>query len=411
MLGGLNELTNIDPLISEDDDGNSNSSDSDDTECYRTDSTEDESEDDDRRADEELELSFDSEVFSGKDGTQWLDITNRFRRGRAQRQNILRVAPGVNPNILGQVRSGQHMKAFELFMTQDIIEHIIDCTVTEAHASKRNDFNLSVGDFFKFLALVIARGVLGCRTARLDSLGERKYGPPFFHETMARNRFREILKFLRFDKKSDRATRLQTDKFTMFSHVWGMFVRNCNSALRPGENLTIDEQLIPCKTRCRFIQYMPNKPDKFGIKLWALVDVETKYFLNGFFYLGKDEERDPHNSLSYHVVMKLCQPFSHKGYNITCDNFFTSLSLAKELKKKCFSIVGTIRTNRRELPNVSKNDEKFGLHDTKVLRTEGDVTLSIYQAKKDKKISILSTLHNDIEISVCGKRKQETVFL
>ena len=110
----------------------------------------------------------------------------------------------------------------------------------------------------------------------------------------------------------------------MFSQVLKALVDNCISAFKPKENLTIDEQLIPCKTKCSFIQYilyMPYKPDKFGIKLLALVNVETKYFLNGSFYLGEDENSHPKQSLSHHVVKKLCQPYSKKGYNITCDNF------------------------------------------------------------------------------------------
>ncbi|CAF0977767.1 unnamed protein product [Brachionus calyciflorus] len=41
---------------------------------------------------------------------------------------------------------------------------------------------------------------------------------------------------------------------------------------------------------------MPNKPDKFGIKLWMLTEVESKYTLNGFPYLGKDCDR-PNNKL------------------------------------------------------------------------------------------------------------------
>ena len=31
-------------------------------------------------------------------------------------------------------------------------------------------------------------------------------------------------------------------------------------------DVTIDKQLFSCKTRCPFIQYLPNKPDKLGIK-------------------------------------------------------------------------------------------------------------------------------------------------
>ena len=52
--------------------------------------------------------------------------------------------------------------------------------------------------------------------------------------------------------------------------------------------MIIDEQLLPCKTR--FIQYIPLKPDKFGIKYWLISDVDSKYICNGFPYLGKHSE-------------------------------------------------------------------------------------------------------------------------
>jgi hypothetical protein len=51
------------------------------------------------------------------------------------------------------------------------------------------------------------------------------------------------------------------------------------SAIKPGQNLTADEQLFPSKVRCRFTQYMVNKPDKYGIKFWMLVDNDAKYLL------------------------------------------------------------------------------------------------------------------------------------
>ena len=83
-----------------------------------------------------------------------------------------------------------------------------------------------------------------------------------------------------------------------------------------------------------FTQYMPNKPDKFGIKFWLAVDEESKYILNAIPYLGKDESRPSTQRLSDNVVMTLMEPFVGKGRNVTTDNFFTSFLLAKELKKK-----------------------------------------------------------------------------
>jgi len=47
--------------------------------------------------------------------------------------------------------------------------------------------------------------------------------------------------------------------------------------------------MSPAKARCRFVQYMANKPDKFGIKFWLAADRKSKYLLNRCPYLGKDE--------------------------------------------------------------------------------------------------------------------------
>ena len=69
---------------------------------------------------------------------------------------------------------------------------------------------------------------------------------------------------------------------------------------------------------------MTNKPDKFGIKFWMVVDVETKYLFNSFLYIGKAESRSGDVSLPIDVVMKLIMPLFKKGHNVTNDNYFTS---------------------------------------------------------------------------------------
>ena len=87
----------------------------------------------------------------------------------------------------------------------------------------------------------------------------------------------EIKKFLRFDMRNTRSERLQDDKFCLMSFVLSRFVSKSQRSYNPQESLTIDEQLFPTKARCRFTQYMPNKPDKFGIKFWVLADLKAKY--------------------------------------------------------------------------------------------------------------------------------------
>ena len=214
----------------------------------------------------------------------------------------------------------------------------------------------------KFLGLVIARDVLGARNQETKSLWNLKWGYPIFNETMTRNRFTEILRFVRFDEKSQRKHRIANDKFLLALAIWKLFIENCQKVFIPSENVTVDEQLLPCKARCNFIQYMANKPDKFGIKFWLGVDVETKYLFNGFPYLGRDDSRPKDVSVSSDEVIKIMEPLFSKGYNVSCDNFFTSVDLLHRLAKKQCSLVGTFRQNRRELPELSKQKKK--LHET-----------------------------------------------
>ena len=241
----------------------------------------------------------------------------------------------------------------------------------------------------------------------MESFWSEEWGLAFFNETMPRNRYREIMRYLRFDNKNNRRARLSNDKFALVSDVWDGFVTNSIACYKPGANITVDEQLFPTKARCRFTQYMASKPDKFGIKFWLAANVETKYLLNGFPYLGKDETRPGHQCLGEFVVMKLVEPYVGKGRNVTTDNFFTSFSIAKNLLKKHTSLVGTVNKIRRELP-PSVQQQRGELFSTKVLKHER-ATLTVYQGKLRKSVALLSTMHHTISIGSDQKRKPETV--
>ena len=143
---------------------------------------------------------------------------------------------------------------------------------------------------------------ISCNIVRTWGVGSKYFEDSIFVEqqveaiifsiTMSRRDFTKILRYIRFDNRNQRSQLLQTDKFALGSAVWYRFIENSQNCFKPGAYITVDEQLFPSKARCRFTQYMPNKPQKFGIKFWLASDVETKYVVNGFPYLGKDETRN-----------------------------------------------------------------------------------------------------------------------
>ena len=147
--------------------------------------------------------------------------------------------------------------------------------------------------------------------------------------------------------------RIARDNLAAVRLLLDCFVRNSQLCYNHSEAVTVDEQLYSFRSRCRFIQYMPSKPAKYGLKFWILADAKNYYISSIELYTSKDETRT--TDLRMHVVLKLAKHIYNTGRNITTDNFFTSLKLARELKSKKLSLVGTLRGNRREIPTEMRS--------------------------------------------------------
>ena len=92
--------------------------------------------------------------------------------------------------------------------------------------------------------------------------------------------------------------------------------------------------------------------------------------------------------------MDLAKDYYKTGRNITCDNFFTSFDLGRQLLKEKLTIVGTIRKNRTELPPSFAN-HKGRLPLTTKYGFQHDAMIVSYYPKKGKVVPFLSTMHNE----------------
>ena len=165
--------------------------------------------------------------------------------------------------------------AFRLFVDEPMLRSIQKYTTSHGTLDDKS-FSIHLDELESFISIQIARGVLVDKNTPLGQLWNVELGHRIFNDNMSRNRYQTIMKHLRFDKVSSRIHRGQYDKFCSISDTWNSFIGNCQKCYRSSVDLTIDEQLFPCKIKCTFIQHIPNKPDKFGMKFWFLAVIDSK---------------------------------------------------------------------------------------------------------------------------------------
>lgn len=343
--------------------------------------------------------------LTSRDGTQWHNQPDNNIAVRAPLRNIIRHQGGATVYILQ--RSNDIVDIFlELFDINNI-DDIIRYTNNEAATRGVPNFNLDRIELKAFIGLCIYRGVTKGRNEPLHSFWSEETGRDLFTKTMPRQRFQSILRFIRFDEKATRVNRRREDRFCIMRTIWDRMMIKASRAYRPHESVTIDEQLLSCRARCSFIQYMPAKPGKFGIKFWLMCDASTYYILRGYPYVGADPDR-VEVGLGEHTVMKLTDGLED-GVNITTDNFFTSQQLANRLCRQNKTIVGTVRSNRREIPKEMHEVCKTApLYDSNFLFSN-NTTLLGYKAKRNKTVYLLSSIHKDGKVAENTKKTPEIV--
>ncbi|UYV75531.1 hypothetical protein LAZ67_13000529 [Cordylochernes scorpioides] len=223
-------------------------SDTSDTEIYSYHDTDSEQ---NSEADEELPND-DSEFYFGKDGvTKWKKTMWQKTQIRTRSVNIISQLPGPKSEAKSIESESD---AFTKIIDNDMVQKIVDCTNAyisniKEHFSRERDAKLTtVTEILALFGLLIMSGVK--RAAHLT-----------------------------------------------YKELWAVdgsgveaFVYNCKKLYTPGEYNTIDEKLIPFRGRCGFRQYMPNKPAKYGLKIYTISDARIFYTFNFEIYCGKQTD-------------------------------------------------------------------------------------------------------------------------
>lgn len=227
---------------------------------------------------------------------------------------------------------------------------------------------------------------------------------------MSRRRFQQILKVIRFDDAAARRQHHSPDKFQPIRDLFETWNASLRDAYVPGESMTVDEQLVTFRGRCPFRQYIPSKPGRYGIKIWAICDSATSYAWKMEVYTGKEVGGRREINQGERVVLSLVAEIEKSGRNITTDNFFTSLALARKLLTKKLTLVGTVRKNRAELPPAFVQS-KSRVPASTIFGFQQDSMILSYCPKKGKLVTLLSTMHSSPGIDTSSEKKKPEVIL
>lgn len=108
-------------------------------------------------------------------------------------------------------------------------------------------------------------------------------------------------------------------------------------------------------------------------------------------YLGKNTNTEG-LPLGEYFVKELTRSIHGTNRNVTTDNWFTSIPLAKNLQLEPYklTIVGTLRGNKREIPEELKNSRTREVG-TSIFCYDGSLTLLSFKPKPSKVVYLLSS--------------------
>ncbi|CAF4119320.1 unnamed protein product [Rotaria sp. Silwood2] len=256
---------------------------------------------------EDLKLTEDStrkSSYTSKSGMIWSSIPSTSTKIKSFSDNIEKSGPTKLTKNVASIED-----AFICLMSEKIMQKILIYSNMEYDRNTGLDEKeeITMMELKASIGLLLLAGLLGRSKGNLRSLWRSSpLESPIFKATISKNRFNRIISCLRFDDKRTREERKQADKFAAIREIWSDFQDKLKTCYTPGLDLhkdrkfpfdlTIDEQLLGFRGKCPFRQFIPKKPDKYGLKFWLCVDAESYYVLNAFPYIGRQPGQEKQNT-------------------------------------------------------------------------------------------------------------------
>ena len=182
-----------------------------------------------------------------------------------------------------------------------------------------------------------------------------------------------------------------------FGNVW-----------RPRQHISVDEGAIPykgCKGRVSFLCFNQNKPDKYHIKTFKVVDSSNMYCLDLNIYVGNNfAEKTSEFGPTHDRVMHFVCNYLSNSHIIFMDNFYSSPYLYYAVRMLNTGATGTCRPRKGFRPGYmkkklpQKNDYCVVTYDDKLL------SLRIHDRKV---VTLMSSVYSSKDVTT-GRKHWKT---
>lgn len=309
----------------------------------------------------------------------------------------------INPNIC--ISGNNPIDYLNYFFDSSLLQMIVDETnryetqdngKRYTHAKSWNP--LTEDELEKFLGLSILMGHIRKGNLKDYWSTDPLLHTPIFSQIMSRDRYLQILRNLHFHDNEEIVNHPLAKIKSVIDYLQSKF----SAAITPGKNLCIDESLLLWKGRLRFKQYIPLKRNRFGIKLFMIVDCETGFILGFVIYTGADTDYQKFDlGITGDIVAHFLQPYFYKGHVMYVDNWYTSPILAEFLHERDTGICGTVKANRKGMPKLEDK-----LEPGNVQVAHNYIWMAIKWEDK-RSVRMLTSVH-ELEFCATGKKNYRT---
>jgi Transposase IS4 len=187
-----------------------------------------------------------------------------------------------------------------------------------------------------------------------DYWDQHPYLHSYIHHIMPRDRYTKLLQYIHVNNNNNNNAN-QHISLSKLQPIITTLSHTFTSSFTCGTHQCIDELMISFRGRTHFIQYMPKKRIRYGIKVWCRADSESGFITQFNIYMGKQQQptqqiiKHTHHIINILTYQLRLQPQSFMLY---FDNYFTSTDILRELATQGVYATGTVRINRAKFPQV-----------------------------------------------------------